>query len=130
MRKIIALLLLSFTMAGCGVLFPWPEGNYPMTSFYVKNDSPKAIDFKAAVMKQSTVTGPFEMTVPFTVHPQDSVLTRQVGFRKGVEPQQWFTKFIISPAEGVRTNNPYQPENWKKGTDSKGKPTYTFTIAD
>ena len=129
MRKIIALLLLSFTMAGCGVLFPWPEGNYPMTSFYVQNDSQKAIDFKATVIKHSTA-GPFAMTVPFTVNPQDSVLARQVGFRKDAEPNAWFREFSISPAEGVKTNNPYQPENWKKGTDSKGKPTYTFTIAE
>lgn len=130
MRKIAGFLLLSLCMTGCGILFPWPEGNYPMTSFYVKNASDKAIDFQATVMKQSTVTGAFPLTVPFTVNPQDSILARQVGFRKNVEPQQWFTQFTISSVEGVKINDPYKPANWKRGTNSKGKPTYTFTIAE
>lgn len=129
MRKMLSLLLLSLAVTGCGVLFPWPGGNYPMTSFYVKNDSDKAIDFQATVMKHSTA-GPFEMTVPFTVQPQDSVLARQVGFRKDVAPKQWFVRFRISPVEGVQINDPYRSENWKKGIDSKGKPIYTFTVAE
>ncbi|WP_156877252.1 hypothetical protein [Salinimicrobium terrae] len=130
MKRVISLLLLSITLAGCGVLFPWPEGNYPMTSFYVKNASDKPVDFEATVIKQSTTTGPFTMSVPFTVNPQDSVLARQVGFRKDARPNTWFREFRISPLDGVKTNNPYKPENWKQGNDSKGKTTYTFIIAE
>lgn len=128
MRKILSILLLSLTVTGCGVLFPWPEGNYPMTSFYVKNSSDKVIDFQSTVVKQSTM-GPYEMTVPFTVNPMDSILARQVGFHKDAKPNVWFVRFNISPKEGVVIHNPHKPENWKKGTDSRDKPVYTFTIA-
>lgn len=129
MRKITGLLLLSLMVTSCGILFPWPEGNYPMTSFYVKNTSDKAIEFESTVIKQSTM-GPYEMTVPFNVPPQDSILARQVGFKKDVNPNLWFVRFTISRLEGAKINDPYKPENWKKGIDSRGKPIYTFTIAE
>lgn len=128
--KIVSILLLCLTLSGCGILFPWPEGNYPVTSFYVKNASEKAIDFQSTVVKQSNIIGQHEMTVPFTVNPRDSILVRQVGFKKDAKPNEWFVRFRISPTEGVEIHDPRKPGNWKKGSDRKGKPTFTFTIAE
>lgn len=102
--------------------------NYPMTTFYVKNTSDKVQNFKASIMKQSSITGPFEMNLPFAVPPNDSVVARQVGFRKDAQPTAWFTKFIIFPTDGVVFNDPNINENWVKSTDEKGKTVYTFTM--
>ncbi len=130
MKKSLIILFLSFTLTSCGILFPWPESkNSPTTTFYVKNDSEKAINFQSTVLKRN-MNGFFDMTVPFTVQPKDSVLARQVEFRKDAEPQKWFTKFTIFPVDGVKISDPNKPENWKKWMNSKGKPYYTFTIAE
>ena len=132
MKKTLLILLLSFTFISCGILFPFPESKkYPTTTFYVKNNSDRTINFKTSVIKQSTITGPFEMTVPFTVQPKDSVLARQIGFEKDSQnPQKWFSKFEIFPIDGVKMFDPNKAENWRKGVNNKGKPIYTFTIAE
>lgn len=101
--------------------------NYPMTSFYVKNNSDKPLNFKASVMKYSSM-GLFEMTLPFTVLPHDSVLARQVGLRKDAQPTAWFTGFIIFPTDSILFNDPNNSANWLKYTDAKGRPVYTFTL--
>ncbi len=130
MKKTIIVLVLNCLLTSCGILFPWLESkNYPTTTFYVKNDSEKTIYFKSTVLKRDS-NGFFDMTVPFTVQPKDSVLARQVGFRKDAEPQEWFTNFKIFPVDGVKVSNPNKPENWKKWINNKGKPCYTFTIAE
>lgn len=131
MKKLPIILLLVLTLTSCGIL-PFTESKkYPTTTFYVKNNSDKVINFQASVYKQSTITGPYEMTVPFTVQPKDSVLARQVGYKKDSEnPQKWFTNFSIFPIEEVKLFDPNKPENWKKGINSKGRPIYTFTIAE
>jgi len=102
--------------------------NYTVTSFYVKNNTDKTVNFKAAVMKYSSM-GEFEMTVPFTVLPNDSVLARRAKFRNDILPHQWFTQFIIFPVDGVLLNDPNIPENWIRSADKKGKPVYSFNIA-
>ncbi|MBL4643086.1 MAG: hypothetical protein JKY44_05785 [Flavobacteriaceae bacterium] len=130
MKKTCIILLLSCLLTSCGILIPWPESkNYPTTTFYVKNNADKAINFQSTVLKRSS-NGPFKVTVPFTVQPKDSVLARKVGFKKDAEPQKWFIEFTISPVVGIKMNNPNKPENWKKGTSIKGKRFYTFTIAE
>lgn len=102
--------------------------NYPLTTFYVKNNSGKTVHFKAGVIKHSSA-GPFEMTVPFTVLPGDSVLARQVHLKKDAPPSVWFTSFIIFPVDSVVLNEPKKDENWIRYTDAKGKTVYTFNIA-
>lgn len=120
MKWIFALLFLVL-VTGCMM-------NYPATKFYVKNNTDQTIYFKASVIKQSTITGPFEMTVPFTVLSGDSVLARHVNFREDAAPTAWFTNFTLLPIEGTLLKDPNQPENWIKSTDDKGKPVYTFTV--
>jgi hypothetical protein len=102
--------------------------NYHLTTFYVKNNSDKTINFKASIVKQSTM-GAFNMTLPFTVLPNDSVIARKASFRKDILPTQWFTQFIIFPVDSVLLNDPNDPDNWIKSTDAKGKPVYKFNIA-
>ncbi len=98
-----------------------------MTTFYVKNNSDKTVNFTASVLKLSSM-GQFEMTVPFTAAPRDSVLVRKVGLRKDALPTDWFIKFVIFPTEGITFNDPNTPANWIKSTDIQGKPVYTFTM--
>lgn len=130
MKKTTLIIIISCLLTSCGILFPWPENkNYPTTTFYVKNNSEKAINFKSSVIKHSS-NEPYEMTVPFTVQPKDSILVRQIRFKKDAEPQEWFTNFTIFPIEGISINDPNKPVNWKKWVDSKGKPCYTFIIAE
>ncbi len=131
MKKPTIILLLVCILTSCGVLIPFPESKkYPTTTFYVKNDSNKPINFKATVLKRNSM-GPFEMTNAFTVKPKDSVLARQTGYKKDSEnPQKWFTEFTIFPVDGVKINDPNIPNNWKKWTNDKGKPCYTFKIAE
>ncbi len=63
MKNTFLILLLSFTFTSCGILIPFPESKkYPTTTFYVKNNSDKNINFKTSVIKQSTITGPFSKT--------------------------------------------------------------------
>ena len=101
--------------------------NYELTSFYVKNKSPKTAHFKASGVKASTM-GPFEMTLPFTVNPGDSVLARKVKFLKTASPTDWFTKFSLFPIDRVKMNDPAVAENWVRSSDPNGKPVYTFNI--
>lgn len=103
-------------------------GNYPMTTFYVKNTTDKTLNFKASIVKQSSM-GPHEMTLPFAVPPNDSVVARQVGFKKGIEPTAWFTKFSIFPSDSIDFNDPNNSANWIKSTDPKGRPVYIFNMA-
>ncbi len=98
-----------------------------MTTFYVKNTTNETLNFKASVIKQSSM-GPHEMTLPFAVAPNDSVIARQVGFKKGIEPTAWFSKFIIFPSDSINFNDPNDPANWKKTLDEKGRPVYTFNM--
>lgn len=102
--------------------------NYQLTTFYVKNNTDKTVNFKASVIKYSSM-GQFEMTLPFTILPKDSVLARRAKFRKDVLPNQWFTQFIIFPVDSVVLNDPNISINWIKSTDAKGKLIYTFNIA-
>ena len=95
------------------------------TEYYVKNTSNKTIHFDASVLKQSTIMGPHEVTVSFTVHPNDSVLARKAEYWK--ETTKWFTRFIIYPVEGIQMNDPNLPENWIK-YDKNGLPVYVFTL--
>ena len=101
--------------------------NYPTTTFYVKNTSDKTQNFKASIMKYSSM-GQHEMTLPFAVSAQDSVVARQVGFRKDAIPTAWFTKFIIFPSDSTIFNDPNNPDNWVKSIDDKGRTVYTFTM--
>lgn len=73
--------------------------------------------------------GQFEMTLPFTVLPNDSVLARRGKFKRDASPNKWFTVFILFPVDSVALNNPNLSQNWIKSTDSKGKPIYTFNVA-
>ncbi len=114
--------LIGFVFSGC-------MANYSLTSFYVKNNTNKTINFKASAIKYSSM-GPFEMTLPFTVLPNDSVLARRVNLRKDILPNRWFTQFIIFPVDSIVLNNPNNSENWIKSTDTKGKLIYTFNIAN
>ena len=129
MKKYFILLLLCIFLTSCMPFIPFFTG-YPSTKFFVKNNSDVVVSFKTTVVKFSSLTGPYEMTVPFNVHPKDSVLARQVGFKKNGNPSKWFISFVIHPVNGVKLNDPYQAENWKKKFDKNGKTYYTFIIAE
>lgn len=102
--------------------------NYPTTTFYVKNTSNKTLNFKASVIKYSSM-GPFEMTIPFSIPPHDSVMARKVGYKKDALPTGWFTQFIIFPTDSILFNDPKNQANWIKSTDPEGRPIYTFTMS-
>jgi hypothetical protein len=101
--------------------------NYTLTTFYVKNSTDKTVNFKVSVLKYSSM-GQFEMTLPFTVLPKDSVLARKVNFRKNILPNLWFTQFTIFPIANVVFNDPNLPTNWIRSTNAKGEVIYTFNI--
>ncbi|CAL2093418.1 conserved hypothetical protein [Tenacibaculum sp. 190524A02b] len=129
MRKTIVLFILGILVTSCGVLAPWPDNkNYPITTFYVKNNSEKTINFTSTILKHSTMSPPYELTVPFTVKPKDSILVRQIRYKRNAEPQHWFIRFEIFPIGLLVMNNPENPNNWKKWLDIKGKPNYTFLL--
>jgi hypothetical protein len=99
-----------------------------MTEFYVKNTSNKTISFEASIIKFSQITDPYEISLSFTVPPNESVLARKTEFQKdGKEPQKWFTKFVIHPVYGVEMNDPYLLENWVKYIKND-TPVYEFTL--
>jgi len=99
-----------------------------MTEFYVKNTSNKTISFEASIIKSSQISGPYEVSLPFTVYANDSVLARKIEFVKdGKNPQKWFHRFTIQPVEGIQMNDPNLPENWIK-YDKNGTPIYVFTL--
>ncbi|HEY6914974.1 MAG TPA: hypothetical protein VI413_09885, partial [Paludibacter sp.] len=67
-------------------------------------------------------------TNSFDVYPNDSVLARNINYRKdGTAPQSWFKSFVITPVEGIEMNNPELAENWVKYNNNK-IPTYVFTL--
>lgn len=103
--------------------------NYPMTTFYVKNTTDKTLNFKASIVKHSSM-GPYEMTLPFEVPPHDSILVRKVGFKKGAEPTAWFTRFTIFPSGSMQFNDPNKAANWVRATDEKGRPLYIFNMVE
>ena len=128
-KSIIIIFLLSYTLTGCGILIPFPERkNYPTTTFYVKNNSNETINFSSSVIVFPMSRGPLKRT--FSVPPKDSILTRQVEFKKDAEPQKWFFEFKIFPNDNVKIFDPNKTENRKKGFDIKGKLFYTFLIAE
>ena len=119
--KTLLYILICFTFSSCMV-------NYPLTTFYVKNNTNKPVNFKASVIKYNTM-GQVEMTLPFTVLPKDSVPARRANFSKDVSSNEWFTQFLIFPVDSVVLNDPNISANWIKSLDAKGKPIYTFNIA-
>jgi len=128
-KSIIIILLICYTLTSCGILIPFPERkNFPITTFYVKNNSNETINFSSTVVVFPMSRGP--LTRNFSVSPKDSILARQVEFKKDAEPQKWFLKFEIFPNDNVKTFDPNKSENWKKGFNTKGRPCYTFTIAE
>lgn len=131
MKKSIITLLLSFLFINCGGFIPFTESkNYPTTTFFVKNNSDKTVFFKTTILKRNSM-GLFEMNNNFSVNPKDSVLTRQVGFKRDSEnPEKWFTNFTIFHTDGIKYNDPNKSSNWKKRTNEKGQPYYTFIVAE
>jgi len=98
------------------------------TEFYVKNTSQKTITFDASIIKPSQLSGPYEVSLSFTVNANDSVLARKAQFnRDGKNPQNWFHTFVIHPVEGVQMNDPNLSENWIK-YDVNVMPIYVFTL--
>lgn len=108
-------------LAGCST-------NYQLTTFYVRNNTDRTVNFKASILKYGTM-GSFEMTLPFTVLPHDSVLARRANFRKDISPAGWFTRFTIFPVDNLVFNDPNDNGMWVRSTDAKGKPVYTFNLA-
>ena len=120
MKKIIVLIAV--------VLCSACTKEHVMTEFYVKNTSNKTISFEATIVKPSTITGTYEVTLPFTVNANDKVLARKIEFQKdGKDPQKWFTRFVIYPVEGIQMNDPNLSENWVK-SNKDGTPVYEFTL--
>lgn len=116
-----------FVIITCSLLITACKTTYQTTTFYVKNNSSKVLNFKASVEKLRSM-GTYIMTLPFTVMPGDSVLARKVGIKKGAPPTVWFTQFIIFPMDGVKVNDPKDSASWVPSTDAKGKPVYTFNV--
>lgn len=102
--------------------------NYPVTTFYVKNESEKPVSFKTSVIKYSSI-GPYEMTLPFIVAPNDSVLARRTNYYFDALPNEWFSNFDVFPNDSVDFNDPNKSENWIKSLDEKGRVVYIFTLA-
>lgn len=125
MKKALILIISSILITSCGAL---GFGNYPTTTFYVKNNSNETINFSSTVVVFPMSRGP--LTRNFSVPPKDSIVARQVDFKKDAEPQKWFLEFNIFPNDNVKTFDPNKAENWKKGVDSKGRLIYTFLIAE
>ena len=120
MKKLI-LLTVAFLCFAC-------SKEYVMTEFCVKNTSDKTISFEASIIKFSQITDPYEVSLLFTVQPNESVLARRVEYEKdGLEPQKWFSTFVIYPIEGIQMNDPNLAENWVK-SDKEGTPVYEFTL--
>jgi hypothetical protein len=110
------------------ILFIGCFANYPMTTFWVANQTDKTINFKSTVLKHSTSTGPYEMTLPFMVRPKDSVLVRYIGFRTGGNPGRVFIDLTFFPVGGIVFKNFADSTSWKKAIDANGMPKYTYYI--
>lgn len=117
--SLLPLIALSF-FAAC-------TSKYTLTSFYVTNSSSKTMNFTASIIKYNSM-GQFEMTLPFTVLPGDSVLARKAKFINGMAPNKWFTRFIIFPVDSILLNNPNDPGNWILHQDARGRPVYYFNL--
>lgn len=72
--------------------------------------------------------GQYEMSLPFTINPNDTVLFRRVGYREGANPVNVFSEFIIFPVDGIELNNPKDSVNWIKSQDIKGNPQFIFDV--
>lgn len=123
MKKIIFSLVIFTLFISC---FALPgEAN---TVFILKNTSDKSISMTIGVIKCSQTFGCEEYKNSFTVKAKDSILGRNIFFKKDSEkPQSWFSSFDIFPVEGVEMNDPKLPQNWKKSYKDKIQ-IYTFTI--
>jgi hypothetical protein len=123
MKKIILSILIGPLLMSC---FALPgETN---TEFFLKNSSEKPISMTIGVIKCSQSFGCQEYKNSFTVKAKDSILGRNIYFKKNSEkPQSWFSSFEIFPVDGVEMNNPKLPENWKKSNNDKFQ-IYTFTL--
>jgi hypothetical protein len=109
------------------LFFACSKDEFLVTDFYVKNTSNKTISFDASILKRSS-DGYHELSLPFVVYANDSVLARRTEFSKdGKNPHKWFRKFIIHPVEGIEMNDPNLPENWIK-YNTNGNPVYVFTL--
>jgi len=126
MKHILFLFALCVTVSSCAFLF----GDFPTTSFYIKNDSDVPIYCEIEIMKRSATMGLHSMRLPFKIAPDETVLARQVGFPEDGKPQDWFRKFDIIPTEAARLKDPYLSHNWVRSTDKKDRPAYTFIIAE
>jgi hypothetical protein len=124
MKKAI-ILLSGILITSCGAS---GFGSYPTTTFYVKNNSNETIDFSSTIVVFPMSRGP--LTRSFSVPAKDSILARQVDFKKDTEPQKWFLEFKIFPNDNVKIFDPNNAGNWKKSFDIKGRPNYTFLIAE
>lgn len=123
MRKIFLILSILILFVSC-IAFPG-EAN---TAFIIKNTSEKLITANIGVIKCSQAFGCQEYKNAFTFKPKDSMIVRQVIFKKDSEkPQSWFSSFEIFPVDGIEMNNPSLGENWKKSAKDKYQ-IYTFTI--
>lgn len=124
MKKIVFFLLAGVPLSGCGSL----GGNYPLTTFFVKNTSDKPISFTTSIIKRSQMAGPQIITKAFTVNPNDSILARELYYKKDTQsPQGWFSEFKIMPVDGIKMNDPLLASRWKKSTKEKNI-YYTFTL--
>jgi hypothetical protein len=123
MKKIFAFLILSLCTS---CFFPLPgEKN---TVFVLKNTSSSQINMTIGVIKCSQTFGCQEYKNSFTVKPNDSIIARQIYFKKDSEkPQSWFSSFDIFPLDGVEMNDPKSPQNWKK-SNKDNMQIYTFTL--
>ncbi len=121
--KYAVFIVLLFSIAGCTT-------NYQLTTFYVKNNSNKTVNFKASIVKYSSLgPSPYQMTLPFTVLPNDSLMVRRAKYIKNLSPNKWFSRFTIFPPDSVLLNDPNNAANWIPSADAKGRPVYTFNIA-
>lgn len=111
--------LILILLSGCFI-------TYPTTTFWINNNTDETVNFNASVIKRSSM-GPFEMSLPFTVEPGDSVLFRQVGFRKNANPVNVFKEINFLKSD-THYNNPKDSSNWHKTYDKQGRPQYTFFI--
>ena len=123
MKKIFLILPILLLFIGC-IALPG-EAN---TAFIIKNTSEKTINTTISVIKCSQAFGCQEYKNAFTIKAKDSIIARQMIFKKDSDkPQSWFSSFEIFPVDGIEMNNPKLPENWKKSTKDKYQ-IYTFTI--
>ena len=135
----------------------------PVSAYYfVKNTSNQTISFDVSIVKGEPVvwmeSGHGEQLVghysglqqiekgiyTFTVNANDSII---FGVSKAWEDLKnhpnWFTKFEISPVDGIRMSDPYLPEYWAKygfydgtyhdspaygGAINKPVPAYLFSL--